>query len=109
MKKKIKNILKFILQKTTKLKLTYLYTLWKLGIIHGLKNITTNTNIIYLRIILTKSPFHFETLLINKIYINTKRLFAINIWNPNYFILLSTKFGLTIYWKYSRNGGLLLH
>lgn len=103
-----KNEKKLILLNFTKLKIQYLSLLWKIGLIYGYKFISTRLISIFLSPFLKTRSFHFNVNISNIFNINYKRLFALNLWNPNYFILISSKLGLTFYWKSLEIGGTLL-
>lgn len=106
--KTAQNEKKLILVNYTKLKIQYLNVLWKFGLILGYKFINLNFICIFLSQFTKKTIFDYNLKIINKIFINYKKLFALNILNPNYFILISNKLGLTIYWKSLEIGGILL-
>lgn len=120
LRKRLKKELKIILQniksektvifmKLTKLRINYILTLWKLGVLSGYKFLTKNFFCVFLSIKLKSNLFYSNNIdLVNRCSISVKLIFALNTFNPNYFITISNKTGIQFSWNNLKIGGLLL-
>jgi hypothetical protein len=93
-----------------KLTINLLNLLWSIQYIIGYTSINTVSVCIYLQ----KNQYKLKNLLFIKLKnkfknnIKFKKLYAINSIQPNLFILLSNKYGLTIYNLTQKDGGIIL-